>query len=112
MNAGSGHGIVRGEKHWHELMARIQSSMAIADKVPERSKARNFQENDLVSVQRHLLVGIHHIFKGSTGIITIVRNGGKLFDVKFFCDPSIAITISKFDLLPAFSEVTAQLATN
>jgi hypothetical protein len=103
---------VQGEKHWHELMARMQSSMAIADKLPERSKARSFQENDLVSVQRHLLVGTHHIFKDSTGIVTIVRDGGRLFDVKFFCDPSIAITISKFDLLPAFSEAAVQLATN
>ena len=94
-----------GAMPWHELMARMQTSIAIADKPPERSversKAPDFQENDVVSVQRHLLVGIHHIFKGSTGIVTVIRNGGKLFDVKFFCDPSIAITISRFDLLPA-----------
>src|ERR1700722_4991804 len=95
------HGIVRGEKCWQELMARMQNSVAIADRLPERSKARDFQENDLVSVQRHLLVGIHHIFKGSAGVVTAIRNGGRLFDVKFFCDPSIAITIRKFDLLPA-----------
>jgi hypothetical protein len=102
---GSGCGIVGGTLPWHELMARMQTSMAIADKpaecLSERSKAPDFQENDVVSVQRPLLVGIHHIFKGSTGIVTAIRNGGKLFDVKFFCDPSIAITISRFDLMPA-----------
>jgi hypothetical protein len=92
-------GLVRGEAHWHHFMTKIGITLAYPDRLPERPKSYYFQKSDLVVVRRELMLGTQHIPSGSTGIVTVTRDRDRLFDVMFFCDPSGAITISKFDLL-------------
>lgn len=93
-------GLVRGEAHWHHFMTKIGSSLACSGPLRERPRPYNLRKSDLVVVRREFLLGTQHIPSGSTGIVTVRRSEGRMFDVMFFHDPRAVITICKFDLLP------------
>ena len=91
-------GIIRDADRWHGFMARLESVRAYNDKLPDCTRKYRICEQDTVSIQRELLIKEHHVPCGSLGVVTVERDQGRLYDVRFFCAPSVAITIFGCDL--------------
>jgi hypothetical protein len=91
-------GLIRDAERWHGFIARLESVRAYNDKLPDHTRKYRICEQDTVSIKRELLVNEHHVPCGSLGIVTVERDHGRLYDVRFFCAPSVAITIFGCDL--------------
>jgi hypothetical protein len=91
-------GIIRGAERWRGFMDRLESVRANNGKLPDYVRKYRICEQDTVSIRRELLVKEHHVPCGSLGIVTVERDNGRLYDVRFFCAPGIAITIFGGDL--------------
>ncbi len=92
--------IIRNGANWAAFMAKFQNTLVIPDNLPAPRRTRHFQENQMVSLQRNLFIGKNFVFKGSVGIVMVAHKNGRLFDVKFFSEEIVTLTISHLDLAP------------
>jgi hypothetical protein len=95
---------------WPEFIAHLRAMPVASDNQPQYRSG--FQALDRVIIRREIRLGETHILPGAAGIITTVRNKGRLLDVQF---AGTSITLHHLDLSPApgspAARQNAQMAT-
>ncbi|MDE8345559.1 MAG: hypothetical protein POH28_05200 [Acidocella sp.] len=93
-------GMISKGKDWATLAARLGCGVAAQDNLPQRDHKKYFQVNQMVSLRRDLFFGKHLVLRGSVGIVITPHRNSRLFDIKFFSEEIITLTISHLDLAP------------
>jgi hypothetical protein len=91
-------GIIRGADRWHDFMVKLESVRAHNGELPEHMMASRIREHDLVSVRNKLQVEEHFIPSGSRGVVMREKVRGRVFVVRFYCDPGTLFALSACDL--------------